>query len=119
MDPHWRHYVIDTSKLSPETTLKANEWAKKHIGKNYDGKYQWSDNTLYCSELVWKVFDVAADIELCKVKTMKDFNLNHPIVAKLIKQRYGSINKLNLTEKIVAPSDIYDSNLLKSITPKK
>jgi hypothetical protein len=33
----------------------------KHIGeeftgKNYDMTFEWSDNNIYCSELIWKVY---------------------------------------------------------------
>src|SRR5688572_16814937 len=27
-----------------------------HIGKRYDFWFEWSDDVIYCSELVWKVF---------------------------------------------------------------
>lgn len=97
---------------------KSRLWAAKHLGKNYDSRFQWSDTTMYCSELVWKIYSEAADVKLCELKQVRDYNLTHPKVAALIKQRYGSITKLNLTEKIVAPSDIATSKLLKQIKPE-
>ncbi len=109
----------NTSKFTPEAIKKAAKWAKKHVGKNYDGKFQWSDKTLYCSELVWKIFHQCADIELCKIKKVKDYNLNHPKVKQMIKERFGSISLLNLEEKIVAPSDIFNSKLLVEFHPFK
>jgi uncharacterized protein YycO len=109
----------DTSAIKPEALKLASAWAKKHVGKNYDGRFQWSDTTLYCSELVWKVFHECAGIELCDVKKVKDYNLEHPKVKQLIIKRFGSVNKLDLEEKIVAPSDIYDSELLVEFHPFK
>lgn len=109
----------DTSALKPEVLKRASVWARKHVGKNYDGRFQWSDTTLYCSELVWKVFHECAGIELCDVKKVKDYNLEHPKVKQMIIERFGSINRLNLEEKIVAPSDIYDSALLVEFHPFK
>ena len=98
---------------------KALKWAQKHVGKNYDGKFQWSDQRLYCSELVWKIYKECTDIELCKVKQVKDYNLDHPKVKKLIEQRFGSANRLNKEEKLVAPSDIFNSKLLVEFHPFK
>jgi len=96
---------------------RAAEWAKKHVGKDYDGRFQWSDQTLYCSELVWKIYHQCADLMLCPIRRVKDYNLQHPKVKKLIQDRFGSINKLNLEEKVIAPSDIYDSKLLIEFHP--
>ncbi|MEZ7956570.1 MAG: YiiX/YebB-like N1pC/P60 family cysteine hydrolase [Rubritalea sp.] len=109
----------DSSALNSGVLERATLWAKKHVGKNYDGRFQWSDNSLYCSELVWKVYHKCADIELCKVKKVKDYNLDHPKVKQLIKERFGSVTRLNLEEKIVAPSDIFDSELLVEFYPFK
>ena len=107
----------DRTKLTPEALTKAKSWAKKHIGNNYDGRFQWTDNNLYCSELVWKIYQVSTGIELCKVRQVKDYQLQHPKVQALIKARFGSIDRLKLDEKIVAPSDVYQSTLLISLTP--
>ena len=107
----------DPSPLKQDVFIRASAWAKKHVGKNYDGRFQWSDQTLYCSELVWKVYHQCAGIELCRVKKVKEYNLEHPKVKQLIKERFGSVDKLNLEEKIVAPSDIFESELLVEFHP--
>ncbi len=109
----------DSSSLKSDMMEKAEQWAKKNVGKNYDGRFQWSDKTFYCSELVWKVYHQCTDIKLCKIKKVKDYNLKHPKVAQMIKERFGSVSRLNLEEKIVAPSDIYDSELLVEFHPFK
>lgn len=105
----------DRTKLDAKAQQNANVWANKNLGKNYDGRFQWGDDKLYCSELVWKVFDQAAGIKLCAPKKMKEYNLKHPVVQFLIKRRYGSVKKINLEEKVVAPSDIADSALLEKV----
>lgn len=109
----------DPSQLGVDILTKASAWAKKHVGKNYDGRFQWSDHTLYCSELVWKVYHECASIELCPIKQVKDYNLAHPKVKQLINERYGSVNNLDLEEKVVAPSDLYNSELLVEFHPFK
>jgi len=109
----------DRSKLTPEAQQKAMLWAKKHLGGNYDGRFLWSDNNLYCSELVWKIYQVSTGIELCAVRRVKDYQLQHPTVQALIKARFGSVDRLKLDEKVVAPSDVFHSPLLIEIKPEK
>ncbi|SHJ83099.1 Permuted papain-like amidase enzyme, YaeF/YiiX, C92 family [Rubritalea squalenifaciens DSM 18772] len=105
----------DPSPLTQSSISKAHLWAKEQVGKQYDAQFLWSDNHLYCSELVWKVFQSCANVELCKPKTIRDYDLSHPKVQALIKQRYGSVNRLPLSEKVVAPSDIAESPLLEIV----
>lgn len=87
----------------------------QYMGKNYDIYFNWSDKELYCSELVWKVYKQAFGIELCPLRKLKSFNLEHAEVKRIMKVRYG--DNVPFEEKVVAPSDIYDSKLL--ITVKK
>jgi len=108
----------DTNSITEQSVKKAITWAKSQVGKNYDGRFQWSDKTLYCSELVWKLFKTSNDIELCTPKRVRDYNIKHPTVKKLIRQRFGSIKQLNLDELIVAPSDIAESELLITVDPE-
>ena len=98
--------------LTAEATAKALTYCRKQLGKDYDARFQWSDDRIYCSELVWKAYKEALGIELCKTRTFRSYNLKHPTVEKIITQRYGSVNALPLDELIVAPSDIADSELL-------
>lgn len=109
----------DRSKLTPEAQEKALTWAKKHIGGNYDGRFLWSDKNLYCSELVWKIYQVSTGIQLCKVRRVRDYKIQHPKVLALIKARFGSIDRLKLSEKVVAPSDVFNSELLIEVQPSK
>lgn len=101
------------SKLSKEKLSKMIIDAKKHINKDYDLYFEWSDDKMYCSELVWKIYKNAADIELCDLKKLKEFNLNHPKVQEIMKQRYG--NNIPYDEEVVAPSQLYESSLLITI----
>ncbi|KAA3636136.1 MAG: YiiX family permuted papain-like enzyme [Calditrichaeota bacterium] len=85
----------------------------KFLNKRYDRYFNWSDAELYCSELVWKVFERGADIELCELKKMKEYDLSNPIVKAVMQRRYG--NNPPLEESMVSPEDIADSELLTEI----
>ena len=97
--------------LDPQAADRVKAWVEAQIGKDYDFKFLWEDEKLYCSELVWKLY-AQAGVKLCAPKTFKEYDLTSPIVKKIIRLRYGDINKLPLEEPVVAPSDIAASNLL-------
>ena len=88
------------------------EYGKRQIGKPYDSKFEWSNDKIYCSELVWKIYHYAG-IRLCDIKTFSEFNLNRPIVRKAIQSRYKG--KFNINESVVAPIDLYNSDRLKTV----
>jgi hypothetical protein len=110
-------YVVkrlkDDTVLKPEVLQKMKDYSQQFDGKEYDAYFEWTDNRIYCSELIWKIYKNAAGIELSKLRELKDFNLKDPRVQKILKERYG--NDIPLDEKVVAPSDLSDSNVLKTV----
>jgi uncharacterized protein YycO len=99
--------------LTPSTLKKMKDYGKKFHNKEYDLYFEWSDEKLYCSELVWKIYKQAAGIELCQLQKLGDFNLKNKIVKDILKMRYGTSIPLN--EKVVAPSNIVNSKILETI----
>lgn len=97
--------------LSSEAIEAGRDWGKQQIGLNYDPHFRWDDQTLYCSELVWKVFKKAG-VELCPTKRFRDYELESPEVKKVIADRYGSKDKMPQEEPVVSPGDLADSPLL-------
>lgn len=111
-------YVVKRLKnaaaiLTPVVLQKMKDYSQQFDGKDYDAYFEWTDTKIYCSELVWKIYKNAAGIELSKLRELKEFNLEDPRVQKIIKERYG--NNVPLNEKVVAPSDLADSDLLVTV----
>ena len=100
--------------LSKEAVAKMKAVGGGHKGKHYDTLFQWSDNKMYCSELVWKIYNQGAGVDLCPPGHFSDYPINLPAVKKLIKQRYGK--SFNPDESIVSPYALFKSNLLKEVT---
>lgn len=99
--------------LTKSVVEKMKSYGKTMDNKDYDLYFEWSDEKIYCSELVWKIYKEGANIQLCPTKKLKDFNLKHPLVQQIMKQRYGS--KIPYDEEVVAPSQLYDSELVETI----
>jgi uncharacterized protein YycO len=108
-------YVIKRLKnadqvLTPATLKKMKAVGETFNGKNYDLTFEWSDNKVYCSELIWKMYKRATGIEIGKLEKLSDFDLTHEAVQKKMKERYG--NHIPTDELVISPAAIFDSELL-------
>ena len=95
------------SRLTPETLQRMLAAGEQLTGKDYDLYFEWSDDRIYCSELVWKVFERGAGIRLGEQQTIADFDLSHPAVQAKVKERYG--DEIPLDEVVVSPVAIFDA----------
>lgn len=113
-----QHYVIKRLKqpLAASAAAQMELDAKRFIGKPYDLTFEWSDDRIYCSELVWKLYKGSAGIELAPLSQLKSFDLTSPAVRSKLKERYGS--QIPLDEPVVPPSALFDSPLLETVAER-
>ncbi|MDR2422376.1 MAG: peptidoglycan peptidase [Deltaproteobacteria bacterium] len=104
----------DPSVLTPEVVKKMKDVARSFELKQYDYRFRWSDEFIYCSELVYKIYQRGAGIDLVPLKRFRDYNLDHPAVKALIERRYGDSPPLD--ELAVSPADLINSPLLELVT---
>lgn len=112
------HYVIKRLKnadqvLTAETLEKMKSEGEKFKGKNYDLTFEWSDDKIYCSELIWKIYQRSTGLEIGKLEELSDFNLTNEAVKKKMKERYG--DKVPMDEIVISPAAIFDSELLTTV----
>lgn len=100
----------DKSRLDATAIKNMKQTCRKFLGKNYDIYFGWSDDRIYCSELVWKVYKNTLNLEVGKVQRLKDFDLTSPLVKAKLKEHYG--DKVPLEEKVISPQAIFESTLL-------
>ncbi|MCS4225522.1 YiiX family permuted papain-like enzyme [Sphingobacterium sp. BIGb0165] len=113
-----KHYVIKRLKeadkvLSEEVLAKMKGIGEGFLGKNYDATFEWSDNRIYCSELIWKIYQRGAGIEVGKLEKLKNFDLSSAEVKSKLKERYG--NQIPLEETVISPASIFNSELLTTV----
>ena len=111
-------YVIKRLKnadqvLTPATLKKMKQVGAYFIGKNYDLAFEWSDNKIYCSELIWKIYQRATGLEIGKLEKLSNFDLTNDVVKKKMKERYGS--KIPMDEIVISPGAIFNSELLMTV----
>lgn len=109
-----KHYVVKRLKspLSKAAVSRLQQEAANYEGKPYDLTFEWSDNRIYCSELVWKLYK-SADIELAPLSKLGAFNLDNPVVRAKLKERYGA--RIPRNEPVISPAAIFESPLLKTV----
>jgi uncharacterized protein YycO len=111
-------YVIKRLKnadqvLNSATLTKMKQVGDQFNGKNYDLTFDWSDDKIYCSELIWKIYQRATGIEIGKLEKLSDFDLTNEAVKQKMKERYG--DKIPTNEIVISPVAIFDSELLTTI----
>jgi uncharacterized protein YycO len=102
--------------LTTDQVKRLRDAAPQLAGKPYDLTFEWSDSRIYCSELVWKLYDRALGIQIGKLQKLREFDLSDPTVRKMMTQRYGS--KVPMDEPVISPAAMFESPLLVSSSPR-
>ena len=115
------HYVIKRlfnadQVLTGSTLLKMKQFGEQFKGKPYDIYFEWSDDKIYCSELVWKIYKQAVDIEIGQLEQLADFDLSNAIVKAKMKERYG--DNIPIDEQVISPAAMFNSDQLITVEKK-
>ncbi len=109
------HYIIKRLRdadriLAPNAVTKLRYAAKKFQGRPYDLTFGWSDDRIYCSELVWKIYDQGIGVQVGRLQKLRDFDLSDPVVKTKMQERYG--NRVPMDETVISPGEMFSSKLL-------
>ncbi len=112
---HWvaKRIIGADTLLTASILARMKTSGRSHMGKDYDIYFDWSDEQLYCSEFVWKVYREALGIDLVALRPMGDYDFSHPVVREIMKKRWGE--SFPEDEPVVAPEDLYQSELLETV----
>jgi hypothetical protein len=110
------HYSIRRLRqpLPAATMDKVRAAGEALLGRPYDFLFGWSDNTVYCSELVWKAYQRGAHIEVGHLQTLRDFDLSDPVIAALVRQRYGKKTP-PLDAPVISPAAVFASEKMVTV----
>ncbi|MGK2858694.1 MAG: YiiX family permuted papain-like enzyme [Thermoanaerobaculia bacterium] len=96
--------------LTPKNLKRLKAEGRRFQGKSYDLYFEWSDDRIYCSELVWKMYHGALGIEVGRTQRLEEFDLSNAAVQAKIRERWkGSPPK---DEVVISPAAMFDSELL-------
>jgi hypothetical protein len=108
------HFVVkrlkDRSALTPATLQRMRTIGDQYRGKSYDLYFEWSDARIYCSELVWKIYQRGAGVEIGRLQALRNsISRTQPSRAKM-RERYG--NQIPKNEPVISPAAMFDSTVL-------
>lgn len=112
------HYVIKrlkgadtvlTEKALRQMRHMRDSWSDRH----YDIRFEWSDAKLYCSELVWKIYERSTGIRLGEPAPLYSYHLDDELVKHRLKLHYGK--DVPMEHEMIAPQAIFDSPLLETV----
>ncbi len=95
--------------LNERKTMQLKKGAKDFRGKSEDDFYSWTDNALYSTELVWKMY-ANLKIEICEPGKISDMNMTGTVIGEQMTKNYGAGIPKN--EKFISPDAIYKSTKL-------
>jgi len=109
------HYVLKRLRtpLTAQQTTKLRDSAEAFRGRRYDLAFAWSDQRIYCSELVWKMYDRALGVRIGTLQPLRSFKLDDPAVKAKLRERYGE--RVPLAEPVISPAAMFDSPLLTTV----
>lgn len=113
-----QHYVLMRLKnahdvLTPKALAAMQKDCETFSGKPYDFWFLWSNDNIYCSELVWKIYEQSFGLELAPLRPFRDFkNVDHAEVQRIAKERFVVIP---WDEPAVSPADLMASPLLETV----
>jgi uncharacterized protein YycO len=115
------HYIVKRLKnrdrvLTSEKVQEMKAIGKRFNGLDYDLHFGWSDDRMYCSELVWKIYHEALGIDVGQLQALREFDLTHPVVKEIVERRYG--DNVPLDETVISPAAIFASDKLVTVQEK-
>lgn len=113
------HFVVKRLRerdalMTAEAVGKMKRLGRTFLGRDYDVYFEWSDNRIYCSELVWKLYKSGPGIEVGRLQKLKDFDLRDPYVNNIMRKRYGE--RIPRDEPVISPGSIFDADTLVVVT---
>lgn len=99
--------------LTPAVKARMAAIGRRWMGRRYDLLFQWSDDKLYCSELVHKLYREGANLTIGQPQPAGSFALDHPVVRRKLEQRFGA--RFDPKEPIISPQAMFEDAQLVTI----
>lgn len=101
-----RRYADTLSREDVEALVREGD---QLVGRPYDARFEWGARRVYCSELVFLVYERALDVELVVPQRFGELALT-PAARRLAQRRMGRLPRPD--ERVVTPAGLAASELL-------
>lgn len=108
------HVVIkrlkDGTALSSERITAMRAEGEKEMGRPYDIRFSMDEEFIYCSELVWKIYERGARLRVGSIERFGDMDFSGAEARRVLKERFGSAFPAD--QDVITPASIFRSPLL-------
>lgn len=117
-----KHYVVKRLRdadvrLQPAVIREMRAVAARWLGRPYDLQFRWEDDSLYCSELVYKLFDRGARVRIGRIQRAREMNLEDERARAARSARFAP-GQFDPNESVVTPVSIFDDDQLITVVEK-
>jgi len=99
--------------LTADNLAKLMREGEELRGRPYDPYFEWSDDRIYCSELVWKMYERALGIEIGQTQELGTFDFSDSTVSAEAHKRWGS--SFPRGETVISPAAMFQSDRLVTV----
>lgn len=111
------HLVVkrlkDTVPLSPVRIAAMKAEGEREMGRPYDLRFNMDDERIYCSELVWKVYQRGAGLRIGTVERFGDMDFTGTEARRVLKERFG--DAFPADQEVITPASIFRSSMLYTV----
>jgi hypothetical protein len=102
--------------LTASTLSKMRALAAQLLGRRYDLQFRWDDTQLYCSELVYKLYERGAGVQIGRLQAARTLDLGSPAVQRKMRERFGGGNgAFNPEEPVITPQAMFEDGKLVTV----
>jgi len=102
--------------LTADALARMKAVGERFRGRHYDLYFEWTDERMYCSELVWKIYQRALGIEIGELQRMGEFDLTDRLVRAQVEERWGDTPPPD--EIVISPEAVFSSDLLVTVAER-
>jgi hypothetical protein len=99
--------------LTSDQSKRLDTVARTFLGRPYDPLFEWTDQAIYCSELVHKVYERALGIELARLEQVGNLDLSSAEAQRIARERWGGAPPAD--QRIVSPAALFASSRLVTV----
>ena len=111
------HYVIkrlkDRGPLTPEHVAGMKAEGEREMGRPYDIFFSLDEESIYCSELVWKIYQRGAELEVGKLERFGDMDFTGAEARRVLHDRFGT--SFPADQQVITPAALFRSSLLMTV----
>jgi hypothetical protein len=103
----------DTAPLTPVHIAAMRSEGEKEMGRPYDIWFNMDEERIYCSELVWKVYERGAGLHVGTIERFGDMDFSGAEARRVLKERFG--DAFPADQEVITPASIFRSPLLYTV----